>query len=134
MSIERHDDQTLADDDRLLRRIRREQIISDDREAGRYRPMSMAFREGADGEVSVYVRSLTTVEAVLEGHAEFSLAEITVGLARSVGCRVAKTPEDPNPAHRVIIHPSKSGMRKAAKIFADQALWVKLIPPVAPNP
>jgi len=130
--VERHDDQTLGDDDRLLRRIKREQIIADDRDAGRYRPMSMAFRDG-EGEVSVYVRRLITVEAVLEGHPDFSLAEIPVGLARSVGCLVAQTPEDPNPAHRVIIHPSKGGMRKAAKVFADQATWVKLIPPASPE-
>jgi hypothetical protein len=128
MSTERHDDQALADDERLLRRIKKEQIIPDDKRADKYRPMSMAFRDRA-GEVSVYVRSLTTVEEVLEGHAQFSLAEITVGLARSAGCMVAKTPEDPNPAHRVIIDRSGGGMKKASKIFADEAVWAKLIAP-----
>ena len=75
--MERHDDETLADDERLLRRIKKQQIIPDEKQADTYRPMSMAFRDGSD-EVSVYVRSLTTVDAVLEGHAEYSLAEITV--------------------------------------------------------
>lgn len=126
--MERHDDETLADDERLLRRIKKQQIIPDEKQANTYRPMSMAFRDGSD-EVSVYVRSLTTVDAVLEGHAEYSLAEITVRLARSVGCMVARTPEDPDPAHRVIIHETKGGMKKASKVFANEASWVKLIPP-----
>jgi hypothetical protein len=126
--MERHNDETLEDEERLFRRIKPEHVFYDEAEA-RYRPQSLAFRDGNDGEVSVYVSSMTTVESVLDGHPGFSLAAILAGLPRSHGCIVAKTPEDSNPAHRVIVHATKGGMRKVSKILADKAVWVKCIQP-----
>ena len=102
MDLVRCDDETLGDETVLMRRVRPDQIIHD-QEAGRYRPQSLALRDGKDGEVSVYVKGLCTPDSVLEGHVGYSLASVLTGRVRALGCIVSKTPEDPNPAHRVII-------------------------------
>jgi hypothetical protein len=124
--MEREDDSGLSDDKDLWRRISPHWII---REGDRFRPGSNSFRDGRSGELSVFVAEMTNEDEVMKGHDADSLVAIPAGLPRSLGCIVALTPEDPNPAHRIIIHPEKNGMKKASKVLAEEARWVRLLPP-----
>lgn len=122
----RVDDDSLGDDRILLRRILPAWIID---EGGKYRPQSIAFVDRHTSEVSVFVADLTDSVAVLRGHPDDSLVAFTVEIPRSVGGIVARTPENPDISHRVLCYPSTSSMRRAGKLIAERANWVKLIPP-----
>jgi hypothetical protein len=124
----RVDDESLGDDRVLLRRILPSWIIH---ESGRYRPQSVAFVDRHTFEVSVFVADLTDSESVLRGHEGDSLVAFAVATPRSYGGIVARTPENPDVSHRVLCYPSTSSMRKAGKQIADEAQWIKLIPPVS---
>ncbi len=122
----RVDDESLGDDRLLLRRILPQWII---RENGRYRPQSIAFMDRHTYEVSVFVADLTDAVLILQGHPQASLVAFVVGIPRSAGGIVARTPENLDTSHRVLCYPNNSSMRRAAKLIADRAQWVRLIPP-----
>ena len=126
--MDRVDDEGLADDAPLWRRIIPSWITYED---GVYRPGSFAFIDRLTYEISVFVASLTDIEAVLKDHPTDSLVQISAKLPRSIGGIVAKTPEDPNPSHRVICYPNPSQMKKAGKLLVQSGNfeWVWLLPP-----
>jgi len=124
----RVDDESLGDDRLLLRRILPEWII---RENGRYRPQSIAFMDRHTYEVSVFVADLTDAVSILQGHPQANLVAFVAGIPRSVGGIVARTPENSDPSHRVLCYPTQGLMRKAAKLIAEGAQWINLIPPVS---
>jgi hypothetical protein len=125
----RIDDESLGAERILWRRILPHWIIN---EGGRYRPQSIAFVDRRTFEVSVFVADLTDEDSLMSKYPGESLAAIPAGLPRSLGGIVAKTPENPDPAHRVLVYSTPSAMKKASKILAEYALWVRLInsPPV----
>ena len=116
--MERSDDESLNDDALLLRRREPAWIV---REDGRLRPGSNSLRDERSGEVSFFVFSLTNVEELMSQRPNQSLISFRAGLPRQAPFKgiVAKTPEDPNPAHRVLCYRSESDMKKAAKFICD---------------
>jgi hypothetical protein len=126
----RIDDETLGDERILWRRILRHWIINDE---GRDRPQSIAFVDRRTFEISVFVADMTDEDSLMSKYPGESLAAIPAGLPRSLGGIVARTPENPDPAHRVIVYPTQGAMRKASKILAEHAEWVRLLKPPPEN-
>jgi hypothetical protein len=124
--MNREDDGDLGDQRLLYRRILPGWII---REDGECRPQSIALIDRLTDEVSVFVADMTTASAVMQDYPDQSLVEFKVGLPRSCGGIVCKTPENPDPAHRVLRYPSGNKMLKAAKLIAVNCHWVILRPP-----
>ncbi len=124
--MDRVDDEDLGDERLLYRRILPSWII---RENGEYRPQSIALMDRHRHEVSVFVSDMTTASDVLRDYPDQSLVEFQVALPRSCAGIIAKTPENPDPAHRVLCYPNPSAMRRAAKIIVEHIQWVILRPP-----
>ncbi|HZW29580.1 MAG TPA: hypothetical protein VFF52_02680 [Isosphaeraceae bacterium] len=120
----RIDDETLGDERILWRRILPHGIINDE---GRYRPQSIAFVDRRTFEISVFVADMADEDSLMSKYPGESLAAIPARLPRSLGGIVARTPENPDAAHRVIVYPTPSAMKKASKILAENAQWVRLI-------
>ncbi len=112
--MDRVDDPDLGDETVLWRRVLPGWLNPN--EGGEYRPQSLAFVDRLTHEVSVFVADLTDVVAVMNGRPDESLVAITAGVPRTAGGIVAKTPENPDPAHRVLCYPNDSRMKKVAKI------------------
>jgi hypothetical protein len=126
----RIDDESLGDDRILWRRILPHWIIN---EEGRDRPQSIAFVDRRSFEISVFVADMTDEDSLMSKYPGESLAAIPAGLPRSLGGIVARTHENPDPAHRVIVFPTPSAMKKASKILAENASWIRLIKPPPEN-
>jgi len=128
---DRPNDPSIPDDERLWRRIRSDWVH---RPAGdQPRPSSAAFKDNLSGEVSVFIASATTTDALLQTRPTDSLAEITAGLARQLGYRVVRDPEGglvpDDPSHVVLCPPQglgKKRLTKAAFALAEGATWVVL--------
>lgn len=122
----RPDDLSILSDDRLLRRVRPNQLaIESD---GRQRPSSAVFRTA---ELSVYIGSLMTEQgrppedALAEHPGEF-LCSITAGQVRRYNYPVVKDNEPPyDPAHGLVLG-KKTG--SFANAMARDCQWI-----VAPN-
>jgi hypothetical protein len=129
----RINDEELPDGAILWRRIIPGWITTD--ENGVSRPQSWAFIERLTSEVSVFVADMTNKETVLDGHLGDSIIAFSAGIPRSIGGIVAKTPEDPNPAHRVLCYQSGSQMKRAAKKITEEGVysWIFLVssPPLS---
>jgi hypothetical protein len=124
--MDRVDDKDLGDERLLYRRIIPGWIIHED---GEYRPQSVALVDRHTHEVSVFVADLTTISAIMQDYPEQSLVEFQAALPRKCDGIVSKTPENPDPAHRVLCYPTGNKMVKAAKIIATNCRWVVLRPP-----
>jgi alkylated DNA nucleotide flippase Atl1 len=126
--MERIDDVELADGTLLWRRIVPAWITTEAN--GLSRPQSWSFIDRHTNEVSVFIAELTDEETVLNGHLGDSIVAFTAGIPRSVGGIVAKTPEDPNLAHRVLCYQGGSQMKRAAKKITEEGSyeWVVLNP------
>src|SRR4051812_17061719 len=120
----REDDKDLKDEQMLYHRITADWLIF---ENGEYRPQSVAFIDRHTYEVSVFVAGMIDVDAFMKSSPDQSLVGFPAGLPRSFEGIVSRTPENPDPAHRVLCYPNKSKMRTAAKIIAVNCYWV--IPP-----
>ena len=125
----RVDDPDLDDETVLWRRVLPDWITSDDN-AG-HRPTSITFMDRHTFEVSVSVARLTDSVSVLKDHPADSLVAIKVGDIRRAGGIVGLTPENPDPAHRVLCYANPSQMRKVAKLLTDvnNFNWIILKPP-----
>src|SRR5437899_3464025 len=88
---DRPDDLSIPNEERLWRRIRANWVHRPTGEAPR--PTSAAFKDNLSGEVSVFIASRTTTDMLLRDHPTDSLAEITAGLARSLGYKVVRDPD-----------------------------------------
>lgn len=131
----RVDDPGLDGETVLWRRVLPAWLIADADQEGGYRPGSWAFTDRHTREVSVFVAGLTDVEKVLDGYPDDSLVAIKAGVPRGAGGTVALTPENPDPAHRVICYENPSQMRRAAKLITDKNnfKWVRLKVPPPPS-
>jgi hypothetical protein len=127
-SAERTDDSDLPDDTSRWRRVHPNWLTRE--ESGGYRPQSVAFVDRLTSEVSVFVAALTDADSVIAGHPDQSLVAFPAAIPRSVGGIIAKTPEGPNPAHRVLCYPSGGAMKRAAKKITEPGVfhWVRLVP------
>lgn len=118
---ERADDRSIADPARLWRRIIPRWVYHEEGEPPR--PQLAAFIDRHTGEVSIHIADLTTPEKALAGRPDDSLAEVTAGLARSLGLMVVRDPTEEDPSHALICPcPTKS----QAKTLARAARWVVL--------
>lgn len=88
------DDVSIGDDERLLHRIRIEDIFIDP-QTGLRRPSSATFRSKSN-IISVDLASLTTPDKALAAYPHHALVEIDVGTVRSLGCKVARDPQPDN--------------------------------------
>jgi hypothetical protein len=121
------DHPTINDDDLLWRRIPDVPQMIKKLPDGTHRLSSAAFKDGLDGEVSVHLVKLTTMENALAGHPEKGLVEITVGLPRSLGHSVVYDPTIDDPSHTLIIPPKNqpnSKRQRDAKQMAESAHWL----------
>lgn len=138
--LQREDDSSIPDEEKLWRRIPKSQIVPGD--DGKPRPSSAAFRDRETGEISVHLSSLTTKEAALERFPEFSLAEIPAGLPRSLGYSVARDPikDDSilpdDPSHALVCPPPSRSLNRCRKdhsVMAVQSQWAVLREGHSPN-
>ncbi len=107
------DDQSILDGDRLLRRVRRNQLIWED---GVPRPSSVVFKTF---RLSVNIASLMVaqgraLDSTLKEHPEEFLTAILAGDVRKFGHPVVKDVEPPNdPAHGLVLGKKRDGFANA---------------------
>src|SRR5688500_6103157 len=120
------DDNELSNTEFLWRRIKREYIKTAQTGSG-FVASQQAYRTR---EISFYIASQTTVQAVLADYPTDSLTAIPVSYIRNdLGLIVVRDPTDtdPNPAHRIVgrkDHICITG--SPAKKIANRAEWVVL--------
>ena len=124
------DDVSIGDDERLLHRVRTDDVVVDPATAQR-RPSSATFRSKSN-IISVDLASLTTPQKALEGYAHHTLVEIDVGTVRSLGCKVVRDPQPDNPSHVLLYGSGPDGRmtKSQAREIVSRCRWV----PVEPFP
>ncbi len=120
------DDVSIGDDERLLHRIRPDDVVVDS-VTGQRRPSSATFRSKSN-IISVDLASLTDPNKALEGYPHHTLVEIVVATVRSLGCKVVRDPLPNNSAHALLYGSGPEGrMTKAqAKEIVNRCRWVPL--------
>jgi len=127
----RQDDLSIANEDRLFRRIHLSQIVKDE-DTGQARVSTGAFK---DKELSINIESLLigggeTVDACLRNHQGHKLVCFTAGQARQLQQIVCSDPEPPdNISHGLVCGPKNS--RRVHEGLRDSAQWI--IPAQAPS-
>ncbi len=119
MAAQLQDDPGISDDDELLRRVPAYHWI--DCPGQRCRPSSLTFEDDPDGSLSVDIARLTTLAAVLSGHAGYALIGFTARVARENGLIVVADPLPLNGAHAIVVG-NKTGSRRRA--LARLSVWV----------
>lgn len=116
----------IANDEILYRRIPPNQIKLKNSD---WRPSSGAFRTT---QMSVRIASRVSPEDVLASYPGHSLVAITADDICKLGCTFARERDDPDPSH-VLVCPQQNFnqqiSKSAANKLAQNAIWVKLIPP-----
>jgi hypothetical protein len=121
------DHPTINDDDLLWRRIADVPDMIKQLPDGTYRVSTAAFKDGVDGQVSVHLAKLTTVETALAEYPENGLVQITAGLPRSLGHSVVYDPTPEDRSHTLIVPPenqTNNSRQRDAKRLAQAALWL----------
>lgn len=123
---DRSDDKTIPDQEFLWRLVDPGRVKWDE-DKGQYRPQSGVFRDG-DGELSVNIASLTSIDDTLRGAAgqNYSIVQFQAALIRSFNCIVVRDPEVNNLAHALVCPKISKGY---AKILSNECAWVHLVPP-----
>jgi len=118
------DDVSIGDDERLLHRIRPDDVVVDS-ETGQRRPSSATFKSKSN-IISVDLSSLTTPDKVLAGYPHHALVEIDVGTVRSLGCKVVRDPLPDNPSHALLYGSGPEGRmtRSQAREIVSRCKWV----------
>lgn len=120
------DDLTIADEDRLFRRIPPNWIVWDSNK-GAPSVSSAAFSNSSDGSgMSVFIESVMveiglSEHDVLRDYKGFGLVAITARQARQEGQSVIRKPTDKNPAHGEIAGKKRGSVKKA---FKRNAEWI----------
>jgi hypothetical protein len=122
------DDTSIADEDRLFRRIHSTQIVKDDN--GFARVSSGAFR---DKEMSVNIESVLLSEGksaadCLQGYRAHKLVSITAGAARQFRQAVCRDPLPEDSSHGLVCGSKSNG--RVVEGLRSSAKWV--IPDAAP--
>ena len=117
-----HDDPTILNDDRLFRRIHPQQLVPDERNAGKSRVSSGAFR---DEELSIVIESTLSQSGrqpadLLTAYAKHTLVAITAATARAHDQKVARDPEADELAHGVVY----GKKRKCALALSESIEWI----------
>jgi hypothetical protein len=131
--VDPKDDQSIADDALLLRRVPSKPNLNVvwDANLGCWRPSSASFENDKDGSpMSVQLSDTLAelglpMETALKGHEEgFSLAAITARTARKYDQSIIRDPTEDEPAHGLVVgEKPKRISRKLAKSFR----WI--VPP-----
>lgn len=107
-------DDSIPDDARLLRVLLPGWTITAN---GRYRPQSLAFRDGRTGDVSCFIQAEGVEAAVREMYPNHEIAVINAGVVRASGYAIERRPGecpgfngDPN-MHVVIGSPAEMGKK-----------------------
>jgi len=119
------DDVSIGDDERLLHRVRPNDVVVD-AATGQRRPSSATFKSKSN-IISVDLASLTTPEKALANYPRHMLVEIDVGTVRSIGCKVVRDPLLPdNPAHALVYgsRPDGGMTRSQAREIVSHCKWV----------
>jgi hypothetical protein len=131
-------DESVTDDELLYVRIFPDPDSIQPNESGiGYRPVSGSLRRSGQA-LSVDLGSLSTPEQTRDRDTSrpFHVAAFTAGAARLAGCRVARAPEDANPAHALVIGSSEradgSLSKGQIKKISKQATII-LLNPLAQN-
>lgn len=121
------DDVSIDNDERLLHRVRPDDIIVETQTGGR-RPSSATFRSKSN-IISVDLASLTTPERALESFPGHVLVEIDVGTVRSLGCKVVRDPLPGNPAHALLYGSGPDGRmtKSQAREIVSRCKWVSVV-------
>jgi hypothetical protein len=120
------DDETILNSDGLWRRIPHWHLIRDEN-LNRVRPSSAAFDDDQDGSpMSICIQSIVTdagrgAQDIIDGLENFSVAGITVELARELQQKIARDPLPEEPAHGLVIGKKKNSVRKR---FAKECRWI----------
>jgi len=88
---------------------------------------SAAFKDSRSDEVSVHLASLTSESGVLAGRPAEGLAEIQVGVPRSLGHAIVRDPEPTDPSHALICPPVGRGIRERMRDAKKMALQARLL-------
>ena len=123
-------DPTIGDAEKVVRRVAGEQYTFDGN-LGRTRPSTQAFRQdGRDGDVSVYLRSETTPDAVAqEGNQPYQCV-VDVGVLRQNGLGIIRTPDKGGPGHCDITGRKTTGVLNR---IVQTAQWVDGYAPLDPT-
>lgn len=127
---QRPNDQSIPDHELLWRRILPRWLHK--QPDGTFRPSSMAFLDdtpGNNGEVSVDLASLTTIESSLAAYPGQGLAELEASVPRSLQHTVASDPLENNPAHALICPPPdipNNQRKRDARQMAEKARLIVL--------
>jgi hypothetical protein len=99
-----------------MRRVWTDEVTSDEPE-GRQRPSSQAFvQNGPDGDTSVYLKSETTAEGILDNHPNMYVAEVRVEDIQAEGWEVERDPKEGEPGHcNIKGRKTKSNTRRIAR-------------------
>lgn len=116
------DDNSISDDDIVLRRVYKNFTVYDDNRS-MYRPSSQAFKQnGPDGPVSVYLASETCPAAVADEGQEEYLVSIKVRILRELGLGLIRNPCSGGQGHCEILgRKTRSTLRK----IVDACEWVE---------
>jgi hypothetical protein len=89
----------IDDDEIVMRRVRPSETTTD-RPGGRERPSGQAFiQNGRDGDTSVYLKSETTAERILENNPGMYVCEVRVGDIRAEGLEIERSQREGDPGH-----------------------------------
>ena len=98
-------DASIGDQDTLLRRTAESFVVYDEN-LHRLRPSTQAFKQS---ELSVYLSSQTTPEAVISEGAEPYMVSIKVGLLSELGLDIVMDPSSGGPGHCLVTGPRTKG-------------------------
>lgn len=123
------DDVSIGDDERLLHRVRPNDMVVD-AATGQRRPSSATFRSKSN-IISVDLASLTTSDKALAAYPHHALVEIDVGTVRSLGCKVVRDPQPDNPSHALLYGSGLDGRmtKSQARDIVSLCKWVHVGPP-----
>ncbi len=121
------DDVAIGDDERLLRRIRPEDVFVEP-QTGQRRPSSATFISKSN-IISVDLASLTTPDKALGDYPGHVLVEIDVGTVRSLGCKVVRDPLPNNSDHALLYGSGPEGRmtKSQAKEIVNRCQWVSMV-------
>lgn len=106
----------IGDGEIVMRRVQADELTTDT-EDGPVRPSSDAFKQdGVDGETSVYLRSETTPELLVDGYRDTYVAQISVAEIRDQGLDVEREEIPGDPGHcNIIGHKTRGRLRAIAR-------------------
>jgi hypothetical protein len=121
------DDVSIGDDERLLHRIRPDDVVIDS-ETGQRRPASATFRSKSN-IISVDLASLTTPDKALAAYPHHALVEISVATVRSLGCKIVRDPLPDNPSHALLYGSGPDGRltKSQARQIVSRCKWVSVV-------